>query len=72
MALTKDELIARQQIQIEEYKENMRTNGKILVSLVGKFYSIGAPLNDNCLKMNKEQLLWCQEVMNLIKEMECE
>ena len=42
--MTKDELIAKQQLQIEEYKQMLEENSEIIKSLTGKFYNIGEPL----------------------------
>ncbi len=39
--MTKDELIAKQQLQIEEYKQMLEENSEIKKSLTGKFYNIG-------------------------------
>lgn len=33
-----------------------------------QLYSIGAPLNDNCLKFNKEQLRFLLDIAKQIKE----
>ncbi len=67
--MTKNELIAKQQIQIEEYKAMLDENSEIIKSLNGKFYSIGAPLNDNVLQFNKDQQKWCFGVVELIEEL---
>ncbi len=67
--MTKEELITKQQLQIEEYKEMLEENSNIIKSLIGKFYNIGQPLNDNILNFNKEQHKWCFEVVELIEEL---
>jgi len=67
--MTKDQLITKQQILIEEYKEIFKRNEKLRKTLRGNFYSIGAPLNDNILKMNKEQLIWCLKVVGLVEQL---
>ncbi len=64
--MTKDELIAKQQIEIEEYREMLKENAVLHKSLIGKFYNIGAPLNDNVLQFNKDQRKWCLELFDLI------
>lgn len=63
--MTKDELITKQQLLIEEMKDNTT----IITSLFGKFYGIGEPLNDNNLQFNKEQQKWCFEVVGLISQL---
>lgn len=62
------ELVAKQQLQIEEYKQMLEENYKIKYSLTGKFYNIGAPLNDNFLQFNKEQMKWCFGVVELAEQ----
>lgn len=66
--MNKDELIAKQQLEIEEMKMKLISNNETYKQLHGMFYSIGAPLNDNILKMNVDQLRWCSKVYNLITE----
>ena len=67
--MTKDELITKQQLQIEEYKEMLKENKELKRQIVGKFYSIGQPLNDNVLQMNKDQLMWCFGVVELVEQL---
>lgn len=64
--MTKDELIAKQQIEIEQYKLISENNAKIKKELHGEFYAIGKPLNDNKLNFNASQRKWCYEVIELI------
>ncbi len=64
--MTKEELIAKQQIKIEEYKEMINENIKLKKNLKNMFYSVGEPLNDNKLQFNKEQLMWCLKVIKSI------
>lgn len=66
--MTKDELIAKQQLQIEEYKTKLRDNLMVKRELIGSLYSIGAPLNDNLLKFNKDQLKWLMSLGDKINE----
>ncbi len=63
----KDKLIAKQSIKIQEYEEIIRDNVKVVDEIKRKFYSIGAPLNDNFLKFNKEQMFWCFKVADLLE-----
>lgn len=67
--MTKDELIAKQQLQIEEYKQMLEENSEIKKSLTGKFYNIGEPLNDNVLQFNKDQQKWCFGVVALVEQL---
>ncbi|MBP8762253.1 MAG: hypothetical protein KBH21_00205 [Acetoanaerobium sp.] len=67
--MTKDELIAKQQLQIEEYKQMLEENSEIIKSLTGKFYNIGEPLNDNVLQFNKDQQKWCFRVVALVEQL---
>ena len=67
--MTKDELIAKQQLEIEDYKAQLIENTKIGREIKGKFYNIGAPLNDNILQFNKEQKKWCFQVVELVRQL---
>jgi hypothetical protein len=67
--MTKDELITKQQLEIEQYKEMLEENADIVSSLTGLFFNIGQPLNDNVLNFNKEQQKWCFSVINLIEQL---
>jgi len=67
--MTKDELITKQQLQIEEYKEMLNENKKLKSQIIGKFYNIRQPLNDNVLQMNKDQMKWCFEVVELAEQL---
>lgn len=64
--MNKDALIAKQQLEIEDYKDTANSNRIIRGDLRGHFIGIGAPLNDNRLKFNKEQMLWAAQAMELI------
>lgn len=67
--MTKDELIAKQQLQIEEYKQMLKENKQLKSQIIGKFYSIGQPLNDNVLQINKDQMRWCFGVVELAEQL---
>lgn len=64
--LTKDELIAKQQIELEYCKSLLETNFLTKEKLISKLFSIGAPLNGNRLLFNKEQQDWAFQVEELI------
>lgn len=66
--MTKEKLITKQQLKIQRYKSILKKDIKIAMDIKGKFYSIGAPLNDNKLQFNKEQQKWCCEVMELVEQ----
>ena len=67
--MTKDELITNQQLQIEEYKKMLKENKELKKQIVGKFYSTGQQLNDNVLQMNKDQMMWCFGVVELVEQL---
>lgn len=68
--MDKDKIIAKQQMEIEHYKYQQRLNHSLKRNLSMKFYAIGAPLNDNILNMNNDQLKWCFSVNKLIEELD--
>ena len=67
--MTKDELIVKQQLELEKYKKMLEDNKKLKSKIVRKFYACGQPLNDNVLQMNKEQMKWCFEVVGLVEDL---
>ena len=67
--MTKDELISKQQLQIEEYKKILEENRELIKDLEMCFYAMGQPLNDNVLAFNKEQRRWCFKVVDLIEQL---
>ena len=67
--MTKNELIAKQQFEIEDYKSKVIKNTEIARAIKGKFYNIGQPLNDNVLQMNKGQMRWCFQVVELVEQL---
>ena len=67
--MTKDELIAKQQLQIEDYKQMLEENTELKKDLTMMFYAIGQPLNDNVLQFNKEQHKWCFKVVELVEQL---
>jgi len=66
--ISKDELITKQQLEIENYKVFFKDNKELIKDIKSRFYSIGQPLNDNCLEFNSKQLNWCFSVINLITQ----
>lgn len=67
--MTKDELISKQQLEIEEYKIQSESKAQLKKQLIARFVSIGQPLNDNVLQFNKEQQKWCLRVLELIEQL---
>ncbi len=65
--MTKEELITKQQLQIEELTKDLEYTNGLLEQASRMFICIGAPLNDNVLKFNKQQLKWASEVHNILK-----
>lgn len=66
--MTKDELIAKQQLELEEHYKMFEENSKLLNEIHYKLFGIGQPLNDNCLMFNKEQLTYLIELNNIIEQ----
>jgi hypothetical protein len=65
--MTKDELITKQQLEIENYKRIMNENSDIIRNIKMRFIAIGQPLNDNVLMFNKDQLRWCGKTFQMIE-----
>jgi hypothetical protein len=65
--MTEDELIAKQQLEIENQKAIIANNEALKNELIGRFFNIGQPLNDNVLKFDKGQMIWCFTVVELIQ-----
>lgn len=68
--MTKTEVIARLARKLEMYKDSHKRNKDASRRLASRFTCIGAPLNDNRLQFNSEQLKWLQETLNIIEEFE--
>ena len=66
--MTKEELITKQCLQIEDMRSIILDCETKINEVRNMFVSVGSPLNDNILKMNREQLIWCQEVLNKLLE----
>ena len=54
--MNKDELIAKQQLEIEHLKEKVAIADKCRKKLHMVIFCIGGPLNDNKYRYTKEQL----------------
>jgi hypothetical protein len=56
--MTKDELITKQQLEIENLKDLLKDVGLSVKYMHRNLYAIGAPLNDNCIGLNEEQVIY--------------
>lgn len=68
--MTQKELITKQQLMIEDFKQRHEENKDILKILNYRINGIGQPLNDNFLKMNKDQMQWVLGINALIESIE--
>lgn len=60
--MTNDELITKQQLEIEELKTLIKENESQKEKVHCLLFNIGAPLNDNLLNFNKEQRRWLYQI----------
>lgn len=67
--MTKEELITKQALKIEEQQERLEEVSELKSQLINKLYAIGQPLNDNVLQMNAKQMKWCFEVAKLVEQL---
>lgn len=67
--MTPEELISKQQLEIEKYKKAFEENKELINDITCKFVCVGQPLNDNLLQFNKEQIKWCFEVFSLVEQL---
>jgi hypothetical protein len=68
--MTKDGLIARQQLKLEYHTDQNKVHAELKRLLIGKFYNIGQPLNDNILQFNPKQQRWAWDVVQLIEQLD--
>ena len=64
--MTKDELIAKQQLEIEELKEENAGLRADHEKIYYRLYNIGGPLNDNVLNYSKKQLKTFFDISNIL------
>lgn len=64
--MTKDELIAKQALIIEELSQRLTDIKRANIDIYYILYSIGGPLNDNKLKYTKEQRIPFAKIAELI------
>lgn len=60
--MTKDQLIAKQQLEIEGYKQMLDNATELKFKLIDQFFLI----DDNVLKFNKNQMEWCYRLYKLL------
>ena len=70
--MTKDELIAKQQLEIESLKRELDGWEETRQIMHNQLYGIGAPLNDNVLNFSKEQLKWFFNISGLFDPDQCD
>ena len=68
--MTKDKLIVKQALKLEDLKEKSKSNKALLKTINNRFVGMGQPLNDNVLKMNNYQMQWAYELKELIDQIE--
>lgn len=61
--MTKDELISKQQLEIEYLKECLHNYRQSLENIRGLIVCIGGPLNDNFYKYTKDQLFLFRKIL---------
>lgn len=66
--MTKEELIAKQQIEIEEQKIEIFNHIESAKTIYMLAYGVGWPLNDNILSFNKEQRDFIRRMVNQIED----
>ena len=54
--MTKEELITKQQLKIEDLKEELKNSKDAMENINSILFSVGGLLNDRSIGMNKEQL----------------
>lgn len=54
--MNKDELIVKQSLKIEELQQELCDCLDSVNDIYRSLFCIGAPLNDNCINLNKEQI----------------
>lgn len=64
--MNKNDLIIKQQIEIEELKSSLQEYEDVLKGVSGMLFSVGAPLNDNILNFNKEQRAFLHRIAQMI------
>lgn len=65
--MTKDELIAKQQLELEELKEQVKNKNAGLRDIHLQLISIGGPLNDNMDRYTPKQLLRFQRILFIVE-----
>ena len=64
--MNKDELITKQQLEIENLKQQVIDYNECMIAIYGLLFNIGAPLNDNVLGFNVEQRKVLHKIANYL------
>lgn len=56
-------------LKLDRLIANNSKNKDIVNGIRTQFIAIGAPLNDNDLDMNEDQIKWCQQVLRRIEQL---
>lgn len=65
--MTKDELITKQQLELEEQRELLSQYKLGYSNIYGIIFCIGGPLNDNKLMYSHKQLSTFSEIATIVK-----
>lgn len=64
--MTKDELITKQQLEIENLNEEIKNHSLACDDIYGILFNIGAPLNDNVLQYSAKQRKPFHEIAEIL------
>lgn len=67
--MTKDELITKQQLEIESLREEQEAFEYACTKILNTMYSIGGPLNDNRDGFTNKQLQWFAKIEGILSGM---
>jgi len=67
--MTVEELVTKQQLEIEGMRGLLAEVARLKSSLRGRLVGIGQPLNDNLLMMDRKQLAWCFAIERLVEQL---
>lgn len=67
--MTDAELIYRLSKENEELKDRIDADIEIGNEIINRLIAVGAPLNDNLLRFNKEQISYLRPILDLAKEL---
>jgi hypothetical protein len=64
--MTKEELITKQQLEIEELKSKVQLDSQAIDSVHSVLFCVGGPLNDNKHSYSREQLKPFFDIANVL------